>query len=210
MRDRLLTELGEVPRHRFLVYVMGPYKMFQLEDLVGDTSSTELAVDFGSLTGDTDTDEVNQQMVLDLLLQVRDQLRTNPGVNAFLALDADIDLDEMDAATQSIEFARASNVVAFIAPHVGKNLGVGIETGSVLEDIYHTRGGNEAEHHRQERVVFVHEKDVRSALIASITRRWEATVYAYADEDELVKRIRQFIENVINKELTGELPSLDG
>jgi hypothetical protein len=60
----------------------------------------------------------------------RDQLRIDPVVNAFLALDAGIDLDEMDAATQSIEFARTSDAVAFIAPKVGKNLGVGIETGS--------------------------------------------------------------------------------
>ncbi|WP_049996138.1 DUF7509 family protein [Halococcus sediminicola] len=71
---------------------------------------------------------VNRYIILDL--------RVDPGVNAFLALDTDIDLDEMDAATQSIEFARASNAVAFIAPNVGKNFGVGIETGSVLEDIF--------------------------------------------------------------------------
>lgn len=57
----------------------------------------------------------------------------------------------MDAASQTIAFARASNVVALVAPQVGKNLGVGIgiETGSVLEAL-----GDE----HQERVVFVHEE----------------------------------------------------
>lgn len=214
MRDRLLSELGEVPRHRFLVYLMGPYKTFSLDEMVADTNtdSESLSVDFGSLTGDPDADVSAEQTVLDRLLHVRDQLRIDPGVNAFLALDADIDLDEMDAATQSIEFARASNAVAFIAPKVGKNLGVGIETGSVLEDIFREQEqeqDSEAAHKRSERVVFVHEAGVRSAMIESISRRWEATIYSYETDEELVRRLREFVANVIRKELTGELPSLD-
>jgi hypothetical protein len=212
MRDRLLSELGEVPRHRFLVYLMGPYKTFSLDEIVADTDvdSESLSVDFGSLTGDPDTDANAEQTVLDRLLHARDQLRIDPGVNAFLALDAGIDLEEMDAATQSIAFARASNAVAFIAPKVGKNLGVGIETGSVLEDIFREQEqGDETSPHRTERIVFVHEAGVRSAMIASISRRWEATIYSYETEEELVRRLREFVANVIRKELTGDLPPLD-
>lgn len=69
------------------------------------------------------------ESAFDLLLSLRDRLRSEAGVNAFLAVDADVDLDEVDAATQSIAFARASNVVAFVAPLSGRNLGVGVETG---------------------------------------------------------------------------------
>ena len=39
----------------------------------------------------------------------------------------------MDAASQSIAFARSSNAIVFVAPRVGDNLGHGIEVGSVLE-----------------------------------------------------------------------------
>lgn len=102
----------------------------------------------------------------------------------------------MDAATQTIEFARASNVIAFVAPQVGKNLGVGIETGAVLEALA------DEDH---ERVVFVHEDGVQSATIDSVARRWDATVYDYATEDELVKRLRQFAVDVMNRKLTGDL-----
>lgn len=213
MRDRLLAELGEVPRHRFLVYLMGPYKTFNLDKMLADTDADaeSLPVDFGSLTGDADADAAAEQTVLDRLIHARDRLRIDPGVNAFLALDAGIDLDDMDAATQSIAFARASNVVAFIAPKVGKNLGVGIETGSVLEDIFRAQEQSDepTARSRAERVVFVHEAGVRSAMIGSISRRWQATIYPYENEEELVKRLREFVANVIRRELTGDLPSLD-
>lgn len=54
-------------------------------------------------------------------------------MNAFLAIDADISLEELDATTQSIEFALASNAIIYVVPKVGDNLGVGIEVGSILE-----------------------------------------------------------------------------
>jgi hypothetical protein len=213
MRDRLLAELDEVPRHRFLVYLMGPYKTFSIEEMLADADvdAASVGVDFGSLTGDADADMNAEQTVLDRLIHARDRLRVDPGVNAFLALDAGIDLDEMDAATQSIAFARASNVTAFIAPKVGKNLGVGIETGSVLEDIFRPQEQTveTATNSRAERVVFVHEAGVRSAMIGSISRRWDATIYSYETEKDLVRRLREFVANVIRQELTGDLPSLD-
>jgi hypothetical protein len=109
MRDRLLDELGAVACQQFLVYLMGPYE------------------EYGE----------DEKVAFDQLLQVRDELRVEPGVNACLAIDANVPLEEMDAATQSIEFTRASNVVAFVAPHGGQNRGVGIEVGTILERIRH-------------------------------------------------------------------------
>jgi hypothetical protein len=182
MRALLRDRLPPVPHRRFLVYLMGPYKSFELADLVDDEGS------------------YSEQDVLDLLETVRDRLRDEGGLNAFLAIDVDIPLDEMDAATQTIEFATASNVIVFVVPAVGKNLGVGIETGSVLEGL---------PDEKQERIVFVHEKNVRSAMIASLSRRWDVAVYSYRDVDELVKRIREFAVDVMNREATGDLPLLD-
>lgn len=172
MRDRLLDELGAVARRQFLVYLMGPYE------------------EYGE----------GEKVAFDRLLRVRDELRVEPGVNAFLAIDANVPLDEMDAATQSVEFARASNVVAFVAPHGGQNLGVGIEVGAILERI-HAGKAPEAD----ERVVFAHEKSVRSAMIDSLSRRWNVTVYSYSDTDELVSQLQQLVLNVIRREKTGEL-----
>lgn len=199
MRERIVSTLDSPEYPRLLVYLMGPYKAFDPEDLLPEDVDTDEAAapffDWDDAAGDYTHADVQA-----LLERTRDRLRDEVGVNAFLAIDVDVPLDEMDAATQTIRFARASNVVALIAPRVGKNLGVGIETGSVLEALDGT--------HR-ERVVFVHEQGVRSAMIDALSRRWEATVVTYADENELLHRLRVFIAQVWNAEYAGDIPPLE-
>lgn len=193
MRDRLLDTLSDVRYRRFLVYVMGPYKAFGVGDVVDDAGP------FPEWDENVD-DEYDEEDVQALLERTRDRLREEVGVNAFLALDAEIPLDETDAATQTIEFARASNAVVFVAPLVGKNLGVGIEVGSVMEAL---------DEQQRERVVFVHETGVRSAMIDGLARRWDATILTYETEEELFDRLRQFVAQVMNAEYTGDLPAPD-
>jgi hypothetical protein len=219
MRQRVIDTLGDLAHSRFLVYLMGPYKTFDLDavleatevDSSGDLSRIPESVDFGALVG-SDIDLEQHEAVLDLLLFVRDRLRTNPGVNAFLAIDVDIPLEEMDAGTQSIEFALASNAVIYVIPKLGDNLGVGIETGSVLEALYQERTTSDAHpsmdsHH--ERVLFIHESGVRSAMIAAVQDRWDARVYPYTDRADLVKQVRLFIRDLARREQLGALPTLD-
>ncbi|MFB6073425.1 MAG: hypothetical protein ABEJ89_00270 [Haloarculaceae archaeon] len=198
MRDHLVETLDPVRYRRFLVYLMGPYEGFDPTDVVPDELSVEDAP-----IDEWDADAVGEyrhEDVLALLERTRDRLREEAGLNAFLAIDADVPLAEMDAASQSIGFARASNVVALVAPRVGRNLGVGIETGSVLEAL----GGQ-----TEERVVFVHESGVRSAMIDALSRRWDATVVSYESEQELYDRLRIFSIQVMNAEYAGSLPNLD-
>ena len=168
MRDHLLETLPPTRYRRFLVYVMGPYKAHEME---------------------------NEEMFR-FLEGVRDGIRAE-GFNAFLAIDAKIPLEEMDAGTQSLVFSRASNVVVFVVRRDGKNLGVGIETGAVLEDL-----GERA----PERVLFVHEEGVRSAMIASVGDRWDATVRTFEEMDDLADVVRLFARDVMRKETEGELP----
>ncbi|MEE6209121.1 hypothetical protein U3A55_02970 [Salarchaeum sp. III] len=170
MRERLLETLPRTRYRRFLVYVMGPYKAHAHED----------------------------EAQFAFLKRVRDGLR-DAGLNAFLATDIDIPLTEMDAGTQSLEFARASNVVLFVVPSGGRNLGVGIEVGAVLEDRMNTPG----------RVLFVHETGVRSAMIAAVADRWNATIDDYEDDVELLERAKLFSRDVMERERTGDLPTLD-
>lgn len=199
MRERLLDALSPTTHRRFLVYLMGPYKAFSLADMVPEgVDPDDLAVSFDDW--DESAGDYSRADVLGLLERTRDRLRNEAGLNAFLAIDVGIDLDEMDAATQSVAFARASNVVALVAPRVGKNLGVGIETGSVLEAL-------DSEDH--ERVVFVHEDGVRSAMIASLSRRWDAAVYSYDDEAELAKQLREFSVDIMEREVAGDLSQWD-
>ena len=167
MRDRLLETLEPTRYRRFLVYVMGPYKAHDIED----------------------------QEAFAFLERVRDGLRAE-GFNAFLATDVDVPLDEMDAGTQSLEFARASNAVVFVVRHDGKNLGVGIETGAVLEDM---------SARSRERILFLHESGVRSAMIAAVADRWDATVRTFETDDDLLGETRLFVRDVMRRETTGEL-----
>jgi len=214
MRDRIIGELGGLAHERLLVYLMGPYSAFDVgtvlqeaetpEDVV-DLQTLPEAVDFGALVG-TDEGVEGEEATLDLLLDVRDALRTDPGVNAFLAIDVDVPLEEMDAATQSIEFALASNAVVYVVPKVGDNLGVGIETGAVLEAIFQ-READPTDH--RDRVVFVHEEGVTSAMIAAVLDRWDARVYDYTDHDDLVRQVRLFVRDIVRREQVGDLPKLD-
>jgi hypothetical protein len=219
MRDRIVDALGDLAHSRFLVYLMGPYKAFDIDAVIEATDRDEAlnldqipeTVDFGTLVG-SEVDLDKQEAVFDLLLFVRDRLRTDPGVNAFLAVDVDVPLEELDAGTQSIEFALASNAVIYVIPQIGENLGVGIEAGSVLEALYHERttGDKHApttSHH--ERVLFLPESGVRSAMIAAVQDRWEARVYAYTDRADLVKQVRLFVRDLARREQRGELSVLD-
>ena len=139
-------------------------------------------------------DDINEAQAL--LRRVQGTLRTNPGVNAFLALDIDVDLDEVDAVTQSIEYTRCSNATAFVVPFLGHNFGVGEEAGSILETLSNTHG---------ERLVFVHEDDVSSAMIQSATVRWDLRVETYETEAELVAKLRRFAGEIMHRERRGDL-----
>lgn len=176
MRETLLEKLDAVfppVRHRrFLVYLMGPYKSHVAEN-----------------------DEMYGR-----LETVREELRSE-GYNAFLATDPDIPLDEMDAGTQSLEFARASNVVLFVVPHDGKNLGVGIEVGAVLEDM---------SEYRRKRILFLHEEGIRSAMIGAVGDRWNVMTRTFEDQPDLLDESLLFIRDVMRKEVYGDLALVPG
>jgi len=205
--------LDPVRREKFLVYLMGPYRTFDADALLSedvDAESTDLP---SFATWDDSSGEYAESEVLALLQRTRDCLRDR-GFNAFLAVDVGIDLDEMDAATQSIEFARVSNAVVFVLPQVGDNLGVGIEIGSVFEDVAAegelTRPASDAAApRRSERVMVATEPDVRSAMLGSVHARWDASVRTFTDGDDLRRLCAQFCTHVANEELYGDLDRLD-
>jgi hypothetical protein len=185
MRETIVERLASVPHERFLVYLMGPYKAFEPADLVDDPADLPDFLAWDDAAGEYDQDEV-----VDLLRRLQGDLRTGPGVNAFLAVDVAIDLDEMNAVRQTIEFARASNAVVFVIPMVGKNVGVGIEVGSVLQE-------DEPE---TERILFVHEQGVRSSMIRGIGEEWDVDVQSYVDEADLARKIRLFVMEIMERE----------
>jgi hypothetical protein len=176
MREALLEKLDSVnpPVHhrRFLVYLMGPYKSHVTE---------------------------NEEMYGRLEV-LRDELRSD-GYNAFLATDPDIPLDELDAGTQSLKFARASNVVLFVVPHDGMNLGVGIEVGAVLEDM---------SDHRRQRILFLHEEGMRSAMIGAVGDRWDVMTRTFEDDSNLLDESLLFVRDVMRKEVYGDLSKIPG
>lgn len=210
MRGRIIRELGDLTHSSFLTYVMGPYQAFDVGEVLKGATSGEFdptsipaSVEFSQLVG-TDVDVAHDEVIIDLLLDVRDELRTNPGVNAFLAIDIDVSLDELDAATQSVAFAEASNVVVYIVPAIGDNLGVGIEIGAVLEAIF--QENSQDAHH--ERVFLAYESGVSSAMLASVQVRWDARSYEYTDRGDLIDAIRRFVRDIARRELAGDLPRL--
>ncbi|WP_458208553.1 DUF7509 family protein [Haladaptatus sp. NG-SE-30] len=222
MRDRIIENLPRavgdsvalpsVRREQFLVYLMGPYRTFDIDALLPDDADVETDVPSFATWNDA-SGEYAEDEVLRLLQETRDCLRER-GFNAFLAIDVGIPLDEMDAATQSIAFAQASNATIFVAPQVGDNLGVGIEIGSVLEDLLPSNSmqgpavdATPPKHTR--RVMVVTEPTVRSAMLGAVHARWDASVRTFTDAADCCRLCAQFCTHIQNEELYGSLERLD-
>lgn len=200
-RDLITKRLGRVKYDRFLFYLMGPYKSFNLNYILSEEERH--GIDVKDLPGPLrrlfqSEDEIDEAQAL--LRRVQGELRVDPGTNAFLALDVDVDTNDIDAATQSIEYTRCSNATAFVLPFLGHNFGVGEETGSILEALSEKHGN---------RLLFVHEDTVTSAMIRSATARWDLRVETYDTETELVDKLRLFAGGIMQQERRGELSQLD-
>jgi len=200
-RDLIAERLGDVKYDRFLFYLMGPYKSFNLNYVISEEERRE--IDIEELPGPLrrlfrSKDDINAAQAL--LRRIQGKLRADPGVNAFLALDVEVDTDEVDAVTQSIEYARCSNATAFVVPFLGHNFGVGEEAGSILENLAETHGS---------RLIFAHEDDVTSAMIRSAKVRWDLRVETYETEAELVNKLRRFAGGIMQRERRGDLCRLD-
>ncbi|ELZ40823.1 hypothetical protein C463_14565 [Halorubrum californiense DSM 19288] len=222
MRQRIIDNLPRaagdsdaltpVRREQFLVYLMGPYRTFDVDALLPADANVETdAPSFA--TWDETSGEYAEDEVLRLLQETRDCLRDR-GFNAFLAIDVGIPLEEMDAATQSIAFAQASNATVFIAPQVGDNLGVGIEIGSVLEDLLPTdemqgSAADATSPERARRVMVATEPSVRSAMLGAVHARWDASVRTFTDAVDCCQLCAQFCTHIQNGELYGSLDRLD-
>ena len=199
-RDELIRRLGHVSYDRFLLYLMEPYKSFNLHYVLSDEERER--VDIGDLPGPIRRLFQNQDRIDEaqaLLRRVQGHLRTDPGVNAFLAVDIGLDTDDIDAVTQSIEYSRCSNATVFIVPYLGHNFGVGEEAGSVLENLAESHG---------DRIIFVHEADVTSEMIRSARTRWDLRVETYETEAELLQVVRRFVVTIMNRERFGDLEYL--
>lgn|GEM_PF-4430813 len=61
----------------------------------------------------------------------------------------------------------------------------------------------------RDRVIFVHEEGVTSAMIAAVLDRWDARVYDYTDHDDLVRQVRLFVRDIVRREQVGDLSKLD-
>jgi hypothetical protein len=200
-RELIAERLGRVTYDRFLFYVMGPYKSFNLTHVLNEEERR--AIDTGDLPGPLrrlfrNTNDIDAAQAL--LRRVQGELRTDPGVNAFLAVDVDIDTDDVDAVSQSIEYARNSNATAFVVPFLGHNFGVGEEAGSILETLAETRG---------ERLIFIHEDEVTSAMIRAASVRWDLRVETYESEADLVAELRRFAGGIMHRERRGDLCRLE-
>ncbi|WP_144900994.1 DUF7509 family protein [Halobellus captivus] len=196
-RDLIVERLGRVPYDRFLFYLMGPYKSFNLNYVLSESERRDIDVD--DLPGPLrrlfqSKDQIDASQAL--LRRVQGELRVTPGINAFLALDVDVDIDTIDAATQSVEFTRCSNATAFVVPFLGHNFGIGEEAGSILEALAETHS---------DRLIFVHEDNVTSAMIRSARVRWDVRLATYETEAELVSKLRMFAGDVMHRERRGDL-----
>ncbi|AGB31696.1 hypothetical protein C488_14557 [Natrinema pellirubrum DSM 15624] len=199
MRERLFEALDEseyiqhdASKSDFLVYLMGPYKSYPPYESP-TPEETDVATSRPTLNEITRRLQrgeltLDQDEALALLISLKRDLREQNGVNAFLATDPQIPLDEMDAATQSIEYTKAATATVFIAPAMGDNLGVGIEIGSVCEHLDQPELLTD--------VAFYGEENVESAMIKAVSERWHVTIDDFRSYEDLYKAIRAHLRAV--------------
>jgi len=202
MKERLIEKLKnseyierkEISKPLLLVYLMGPYKShppYEEQHAVyeeRDAATSRKALNESLDHLQNNPEDFDHDEALWLLIGLKRELRENMGVNAFLATDPGIDPSEMDAATQSIEYAKASVATIFIAPAMGDNLGVGIEVGSVCEHL--------ADNELKEDLLFLGEQNVDSTMVEAVSERWHVTVDDFEDFDSLYQSIKAHIRDV--------------
>lgn len=207
-RDVGADALPQPRKERFLVYLMGPYRTFDVDAYLPD----DVDVDPPTWATWDDSGGLSEDDVRELLMDARDCLRSR-GYNAFLAIDVGISMERMDPATQSIEFSRASNAVVFVVPPVGANLGVGIEIGSVLEDLFPgdqsiSEPQNDGSSDRRERLLVLKGPTVSSAMLRSVNARWDAAIDSFEDPTDLCSACVRFCRHVEGLERRGDIPQL--
>lgn len=198
MRERIIDRLidseyieVDASKREFLVYLMGPYTSFPPYATPQDRDGvpTERGTLDELLEPSRNDVDLSWDEALGLLVHLKRDLREQTGVNAFLATDPEIPLHELDAATQSIEHTRAADLTVVIAPAMGDNLGVGIETGSVCEHLDQPDLLTD--------VVFLGESAVDSTMVDAVSARWHVTVDDFDSYALLEKTIRAHIRRVI-------------
>ena len=211
MRDILLDRLEPTAHSEFLVYVMGPYTTFRLDYyLRDDVDVDEDAIDLGAF-GDAEAD------LLDELREVVEWLRSELGVNAFLAVDPAIptenspeetDEERMNVISQSKAYAAASNAVVFVLPRAGVRDGVDIEIGAVLSgfDLGHGEG---TPRKPPQRFHVFREHGVASATLDAVPHEYEVALTEYGTRSELQDQIARFLAGVLRSEHRGDLPPVD-
>ncbi|MBX0297786.1 DUF7509 family protein [Haloarcula nitratireducens] len=199
MEDRLIEALEnssyiqetDISKPRLLVYLMGPYKShppYNSPHPDHGAATSRVTLDTALENLQTSDENFDVDEALWLLIEIKRKLRKERGINAFLATDPEISLHEMDAATQSIEYTKASVATIFIAPAMGDNLGVGIEIGSVCEHI--------PSQELLEEVLFLGERNVESSMIDAVSDRWHVTVDDFEEFDELYQAVKAHIRSV--------------
>jgi len=172
---------------------MGPYTTQNIDYFLKDNISIDDSQqDLGAFDPSCDMHTV--------LGSVVGTLRDNYGVNAFIATDANVPLPKdapqgVDALTQSIEYAKASDATAFVLPYGGVRDGVDIEIGSVLE--------NRIEPDNLDDEVFRYhifrEKRVSSQTLRSLEQRYDVTISKFDSRLELGMQFGNFMNSVTEK-----------
>ncbi|WP_049948003.1 DUF7509 family protein [Candidatus Halobonum tyrrellensis] len=212
MREVLLDRLPPTAHTEFLVYVMGPYTTFRPDYYLRDDLTIDDAdLDMGAF-GDAETE------LQDELRDIVEWLRTDVGVNAFLAVDPDIptegfpdetDAERMNVISQSKAYAEASNAVVFILPKAGVRDGVDIEIGAVLSGFDLGLGEGTPQKSPQRFHVF-REHGVSSATLDAVPHEYEVALSEYGTRSELHEQLERFLAGVLRSERRGDLSSVDG
>lgn len=224
--EPILSHLqSEVPKpdepnssNEFFVFIMGPYTAFNAEFAYddGDQLSSPFIDDplFDSDRHVTDNGHGDFNMAL---ADLREDLRSELGVRAFIATDVNIptikqveenDLDEpgMAVLDQSVAFAAVSNAVLFVYSASGLNAGPGVEAGAILGE-FHLRHDNPLNEMKpRKRIKIFRGPRFKSASFEEIPSSYGVGCVDYASRESLMSQIRHFLVDIERTSREREFP----
>lgn len=193
--------------HDFLVYVMGPYTVFNAEYAYDDADELKSRYIQDPLFCPEKHIVGGMSEYESALSDLCDQIRAEIGVRPFIATDIDIptksevddnDLSEpgMGILDQSVEFASVSNAVIFIYSAAGLNAGVGAEAGAILGEFNLRTRSEENKKKPRLRFRIFHSEDFSSGSIDEIPHSYGIDNLGFSSEEELIGQIKAYLVTV--------------
>lgn len=208
---------NEILDREFIVYIMGPYTVFDARYAFDDADKLASPYMNDPLFDPnrhiTDSGKASMEMVLRDICQ---ELRTQFGVRAFIATDVElptkrnlsewgvnVDNGALTPIDQSVMYAAVSDAVGFVFTEGGRINGVSGEAGAILGE-FDLRGDSPGlERKPRQRFRIFTGGEIDSATLEELPSTYGIDEIGFDDQNDLTSKLQQFMADVEREAESG-------